>query len=79
MTRNKPDIIDDGRAPRVTMERLCLRRASDCRALMLAAYTAHPDAFTSSVAEREKLPLSWWEARLSSSPDAKELALVAKD
>jgi len=46
---------------------------------MLAAYTAHPDAFTSSVAEREKLPLSWWEARLSSSPDAKELALVAKD
>jgi RimJ/RimL family protein N-acetyltransferase len=30
---------------------------------MLEAYQ-HPDAFTSSVAERVGLPMSWWETRL---------------
>jgi RimJ/RimL family protein N-acetyltransferase len=40
------------------------------RALMLEAYERHPDAFTSSTAERAVLPLSWWEARVSTDPRA---------
>jgi ribosomal protein S18 acetylase RimI-like enzyme len=46
---------------------------------MLEAYAAHPDAFTSTVAEREKLPLAWWESRLSADPAARELVLGAFD
>ncbi|WP_313551427.1 GNAT family N-acetyltransferase [Pseudomonas sp.] len=38
--------------------------ASAYRALMLEAYDAHPEAFTSSMNERVALPLSWWESRL---------------
>jgi hypothetical protein len=34
------------------------------RDLMLEAYAAHPDAFTSSAVERAALPLAWWERRL---------------
>ncbi|OZY41747.1 GNAT family N-acetyltransferase [Pseudomonas fragi] len=34
------------------------------RQLMLEAYALHPEAFVSSIAQREKLPLSWWEAKL---------------
>lgn len=48
------------------------RGASDAeayRALMLEAYGAYPQAFTSSVAERAAMPLSWWEKRLSSRLD----------
>lgn len=51
--------------------------AVDYRALMLEAYSIHPDAFTSSVAEREALPLSWWEARLSVQPLANDVVLGA--
>jgi GNAT superfamily N-acetyltransferase len=41
------------------------------RALMLRGYEDHPDAFTSSFAERGALPLSWWEDRLGArSPDS---------
>lgn len=32
---------------------------------MLEAYRSNPDEFTSTVAEREHLPLSWWEGRLA--------------
>ena len=39
------------------------------RALMLEAYGAYPQAFTSSVAERAAMPLSWWEKRLESALD----------
>ena len=39
------------------------------RALMLQAYGAYPQAFTSSVAERALMPLSWWEKRLDSPLD----------
>ncbi|WP_339468665.1 GNAT family N-acetyltransferase [Pseudomonas sp. EL_65y_Pfl1_R83] len=39
------------------------------RALMLEAYGAYPQAFTSSVAERAAMPLSGWEKRLSSPLD----------
>ncbi|MFI8335562.1 GNAT family N-acetyltransferase [Pseudomonas taetrolens] len=34
------------------------------RQLMLEAYALHPEAFVSTIAHREKLPLSWWEAQL---------------
>lgn len=49
--------------------------ATDYRALMLEAYALHPDAFSSSVAERAALPLSWWQARLSEKPLAAERVL----
>lgn len=47
------------------------------RALMLHAYAQHPDAFTSSAQERERLPMSWWEARLSGGSDAADLVIGA--
>jgi ribosomal protein S18 acetylase RimI-like enzyme len=37
--------------------------ATAYRELMLEAYARHPEAFTASVAEREKEPLAWWEER----------------
>jgi RimJ/RimL family protein N-acetyltransferase len=37
------------------------------RALAIRGYTDHPEAFTSSAAERSALPLSWWEKRLAFS------------
>lgn len=43
--------------------------AEQYRALMLEAYARHPQAFTSSVREREKLPLAWWGARLDGELD----------
>lgn len=36
---------------------------------MLEAYGVYPQAFTSSVAERAAMPLSWWEKRLESRLD----------
>lgn len=45
---------------------------------MLEAYERHPDAFTSTVAERAALPLSWWEARLSEKLHAPEIVLGAR-
>lgn len=44
---------------------------------MLGAYALSQDAFTSSVAERESLPLTWWEARLSDDALADEIVLGA--
>jgi ribosomal protein S18 acetylase RimI-like enzyme len=35
------------------------------RALMLEAYAQYADAFTSTVAERAALPLSWWKSRVA--------------
>ncbi|MGY0193861.1 GNAT family N-acetyltransferase [Leptothrix sp. BB-4] len=46
--------------------------AADYRALMLDAYQLEPDAFTSTVEERQSLPLSWWQARIGNKPDASE-------
>lgn len=43
--------------------------AESYRALMLEAYGVYPQAFTSSVAERAAMPLSWWEKRLESPLD----------
>jgi ribosomal protein S18 acetylase RimI-like enzyme len=53
------------------------RYAVKYRALMLHAYAQHPDAFTSSAQERERLPLSWWESRLSGGADAAEIVIGA--
>lgn len=47
------------------------------RSLMLEAYATHPEAFTSSVAEREALPLSWWQQRLTNDPAAQEVIFGA--
>lgn len=52
------------------IRRLMPDDAAPYRALMLQAYALHPDAFTSSVAEREALPLAWWATRLAAGPDA---------
>ncbi|MBT2321127.1 GNAT family N-acetyltransferase [Variovorax paradoxus] len=46
---------------------------------MLDAYARHPEAFTSTVAERAALPPSWWAARLASSAQAAQLVLGAFD
>ena len=40
---------------------------------MLQAYAAHPDAFTSSAAERSALSLAWWESRLAVGDGVNEL------
>lgn len=55
--------------------RLAKPHAPAYRALMLDAYAAYPDAFTSSASERAALPLSWWEARLNADPHAREVVL----
>jgi RimJ/RimL family protein N-acetyltransferase len=59
------------------VERLSPTHTSAYRALMLEAYTVHPDAFTSSANERVALPLTWWEERLSAAADARELVFGA--
>ena len=55
--------------------RLTAANAPEYRRLMLEAYSLHPDAFTSSAAERGSLPLYWWEQRLSEGEDATEVVL----
>lgn len=44
---------------------------------MLEAYRLTPEAFTSSVAEREALPLAWWAARMQDDAAAPELVVGA--
>ncbi|AZF03970.1 GNAT family N-acetyltransferase [Pseudomonas sp. R5-89-07] len=53
---------------------MIIRRLNACdadayRALMLEAYGAYPQAFTSSVAERAAMPLNWWQKRLDNPLD----------
>ncbi|KPW34634.1 Acetyltransferase [Pseudomonas coronafaciens pv. atropurpurea] len=61
----------------LTFRRLAPDDAVTYRALMLEAYTLHPDAFTSDVAEREALPISWWQNRLDNAPSASEAVFGA--
>jgi RimJ/RimL family protein N-acetyltransferase len=61
----------------VTIRRLIPADAEGYRALMLEAYAAHPDAFTSTPEERSAHPLSWWEARVSAAEQAEEVVLGA--
>jgi ribosomal protein S18 acetylase RimI-like enzyme len=65
--------MTDGGRP--VIRRLTSEHAADYRALMLQAYALHPDAFASSVTEREILPLSWWEDRLTGEPDPPQVVL----
>jgi GNAT superfamily N-acetyltransferase len=65
--------------PIVPIRRLAPSDAPPYRALMLAAYARHPEAFTSSAAERAALPHTWWEARLCAAADAPEIVLGAFD
>ena len=44
---------------------------------MLDAYERHPDAFTSSAAERAALPPAWWEKRLAPGDNAADVVLGA--
>jgi len=62
-----------------TLRRLRPDDAPAYRALMLQAYAEHPDAFTSSVAERAGVPLAWWAARLREGALATEIVLGALD
>lgn len=39
---------------------------------MLEAYSLAPEAFTSSAAERERLPIEWWLKRVAAEPEAQE-------
>jgi len=64
-------------SPQLTIRRLDPGRAVVYRAMMLEAYTLHPEAFTSSVEERADLPLSWWQERLDEAPDAMQVVLGA--
>lgn len=48
----------------MAIELLDPSNAKAYRQLMLEAYSLHPEAFVSGIADREKLPLSWWEGQL---------------
>lgn len=61
----------------MTIRRLVPTDAAPYRAMMLDAYEHHPDAFTSSPAERSTLPLTWWEARLDPAPGSPMVVLGA--
>ncbi len=63
----------------MTVRRLLPTDAEPYRTLMLDGYERHPDAFTSSVAERGALPLSWWQKRLDPAPLAEQVVLGAFD
>jgi RimJ/RimL family protein N-acetyltransferase len=49
----------------IIVRRLTSGDRDQYRALAIRGYTDHPEAFTSSAAERSALPLSWWEKRLA--------------
>ena len=76
LAANEPEIRQFGRALSPVL-RLSADHAGAYRALMLEAYARHPDAFTSSVAEREALALSWWQARLAGGEQANEVVFGA--
>lgn len=59
------------------IRRLNPNHAAAYRAIMLQAYESEPEAFTATVAERESLPLTWWENRISEQPDASALVFGA--
>ncbi|KAA3630067.1 MAG: GNAT family N-acetyltransferase [Proteobacteria bacterium] len=59
----------------MAVRRLLPAHASAYQALMLEAYALHPDAFTSSAAERAVLAPDWWAARLSGDSQAAEIVV----
>jgi len=61
------------------VERLASEHAAAYRALMLEAYAEGSGEFTSTVAEREPLPLAWWRARLGGEEDEPDRVVGAFD
>ena len=57
------------------VERLRPADAAAYRALMLDAYGSGSRAFTSTVAEREHLPINWWRARMAGGDRPVEMVL----
>jgi ribosomal protein S18 acetylase RimI-like enzyme len=64
---------------RDAVRRLRATDAAAYRAMMLEAYAAYPSAFTSTVGEREGLPLSWWAQRLGADADVPSVVYGAFD
>jgi ribosomal protein S18 acetylase RimI-like enzyme len=64
-------------APALPIRRLVPEDADGYRTLMLEAFARHPDAFTSTAAERESLPRAWWQSRLA--PASRETLFGAFD
>ena len=69
----------DGRSGPFVVRRLVPADAASYRALMIGAYRDEKDAFTSTAAEREALPLAWWEARVAVAADTAEQVFGAFD
>lgn len=65
------------RMPCPEVRRLAPPDAPLHRKLMLEAYAFSAEAFTSSVTEREALPLQWWADRMADTPSASELVFGA--
>ena len=61
----------------MSLQRLTPAHAAAYRAFMLEAYELHPDAFTSSIAERAELPLAWWAGRVSENERAADVVFGA--
>jgi ribosomal protein S18 acetylase RimI-like enzyme len=59
------------------VRRLAPADAPAYRALMLDGYAGDPDAFTAAVAERDALPLAFWEARLAAGDSPAEIVIGA--
>ena len=68
---------DEKHLSTATLRRLVSGDAPQYRSMMLEAYERHPDAFTSTAAERGSLPLSWWEARLKAEAQPSDMVLGA--
>ena len=68
---------DDPVPSPIAVRRLGADDAPAYRALMLSAYLHHPEAFTSSHAERVDLPLSWWVTRIGAVGQADEQVIGA--
>lgn len=66
-----------GPDPPVRVRRLNPGDARAYRSLMLEAYASAPEAFTSTVSEREPLSLKWWKSRVSDTEDAESLTYGA--
>jgi GNAT superfamily N-acetyltransferase len=63
----------------LSLRRLVPADAPAYRALMLKAYADDTSAFTSSAAERERMPLDWWAARVAEGEAAHEQVFGAFD
>ncbi|MEL6614756.1 MAG: GNAT family N-acetyltransferase [Bacteroidota bacterium] len=61
------------------LRRLTPADAPAYRALALSGYAESPEAFTSTVREREPLPLAWWTERVSDAPEAASLVIGTWD